>query len=194
MIPLRFLPVAATLFLSIALGACSSGPAAQDQSQGQAAATRSVTAYQLGPSDRLRVTVFGHPDLSGEFEIDGTGAISLPLIGQVSAAGLSTQGLEGAVAARLADGYVLNPKVSAEVINYRPYYILGEVGRPGEYPYSAGLTVQNAVAAAGGFTYRANKRVVFIKRKDAGSEIAYELNPATTVEPGDTLRIGERIF
>ena len=89
---------------------------------------------------------------------------------------------------------MLNPRVSAEVINYRPFYILGEVGRPGEYPYTSGLTVQNAVAAAGGFTYRANKRAVFIKSIDSDQEILYDLTPSTVVKPGDTIRIGERIF
>jgi polysaccharide export outer membrane protein len=142
----------------------------------------------------LRVTVFGHPDLSGEFEVDGSGSISMPLIGQMRAIGLSTVELETAIAEKLSDGYVLNPRVSAEVINYRPFYILGEVGRPGEYPYTSGLTVQNAVAAAGGFTYRANKRAVFIKSIDSDEEILYDLTPSTVVKPGDTIRIGERIF
>ena len=80
------------------------------------------------------------------------------------------------------------------MINYRPFYILGEVGQPGEYPYTNGLTVQNAVAAAGGYTYRANKRVVYIKSIESDREIAYDLTPGTVVKPGDTLRIGERIF
>lgn len=153
-----------------------------------------ATAYTLGSSDRLRVTVFGHPDLSGEFEVDGSGSISLPLVGQIRAQGLSTPALEASIAERLSDGYVLDPRVSAEVINYRPYYILGEVGRPGEYPFTSGLTVQNAVAASGGFTYRANKRIVFIKSIDEDREIAYDLTPTTVVKPGDTIRIGERIF
>ena len=118
----------------------------------------------------------------------------MPLIGQVRALGLSTVELENALAENLSDGYVLNPRVSVEVINYRPFYILGEVGRPGEYPYTSGLTVQNAVAAAGGFTYRANKRVVFIKSIDNEAEIPYDLTPSTVVKPGDTIRIGERIF
>ncbi|MDP3458141.1 MAG: polysaccharide biosynthesis/export family protein, partial [Hyphomonas sp.] len=153
-----------------------------------------ASAYTLGSSDRLRVTVFGHPDLSGEFEVDGTGAISLPLIGQKAALGLSTSQLEASITETLASGYILDPRVSVEVINYRPFYILGEVGRPGEYPYTSGLTVQNAVAAAGGFSYRANKRVVYIKSVDSDREIAYDLTPGTVVKPGDTLRIGERIF
>ena len=154
----------------------------------------SVGAYTLGNGDQLRITVFGQPDLSGQFEVDGTGAISMPLIGQVQALGLTTPELESHIVSMLEGDYILNPRVSAEVINYRPYYILGEVNRPGEYPYTSGLTVLNAVAAAGGFTYRAKKTVVFIKSVDSGEEQAFELTTSTVVRPGDTLRIDERLF
>jgi len=158
------------------------------------AAAQTNTAYTLGTGDKLRINVFGQPELSGEFVVDGTGAISLPLIGQVEAVGISTQELETKIATNLSSGFLLDPKVSAEVINYRPFYILGEVGRPGEYPFNSGLTVLNAVAAAGGFTYRANKKVVFIKSADGNEEAALKLDTNTVVRPGDTLRIGERIF
>lgn len=197
MLTLRSLLAMTALALGLLLSACGSGPTAGARDAGTPAevvATRSVAAYTLGSSDRLRITVFGHPDLSGEFEVDGTGAVSLPLIGQMAAEGRTTVQLEQSIADTLSDGYILNPRVSAEVINYRPYYILGEVGRPGEYPFTSGLTVPNAVAAAGGFTYRANKRVIYIKSMDSDREIAYDLTPATVVKPGDTLRIGERIF
>ena len=126
--------------------------------------------------------------------MDGTGAISLPLVGQVEALGLTTPELESKIVETLDGDYILNPRVSAEVINYRPYYILGEVGSPGEYPYTSGLTVLNAVAAAGGFTYRANKKVVYIKSVEAGDAQTYTLDTNTAVKPGDTIRIGERIF
>jgi protein involved in polysaccharide export with SLBB domain len=158
------------------------------------ATAQTNTAYTLGTGDKLRINVFGQPELSGEFVVDGTGAISLPLIGQVEAVGISTQELETKIATNLSSGFLLDPKVSAEVINYRPFYILGEVGRPGEYPFNSGLTVLNAVAAAGGFTYRANKKVVFIKSADGNEEAAFKLDTNTVVRPGDTLRIGERIF
>ncbi len=183
-------------FLASVLSACGStgSGAAQTRDATPALNNRVVQAYTLGTADRLRITVFGHEDLSGEFEVDGAGSISMPLIGQMSAVDLTTPELEKTIAAKLASGYILNPRVSAEVINYRPFYILGEVGKPGEYPYTNGLTVQNAVAAAGGFTYRANKRVVYIKSADALEEVPYELNAITIVKPGDTLRIGERIF
>lgn len=189
-----FILVLSALALLLAACGTTGGQTAGAREAEPSAQAQTSTAYKLGSSDRLRVTVFGHPDLSGEFEVDGTGSISLPLIGQTTAVGLATTELEQSIATNLANGYILNPRVSVEVINYRPFYILGEVGQPGEYPYTNGLTVQNAVAAAGGFSYRANKKVVYIKSMDSDREIAYDLTPATVVKPGDTLRIGERIF
>ena len=196
MIALRPLYIFVLAALTLILAACGStgGQTAGAREASPETVSQVATAYALGSSDRLRVTVFGHPDLSGEFEVDGTGSISLPLIGQVKAEGLSTPTLEKTISESLSSGYILNPRVSVEVINYRPFYIYGEVGTPGEYPFTNGLTVQNAVAAAGGFTYRANKRVVYIKSIDSPKEIAYDLTPNTVVKPGDTLRIGERIF
>jgi len=157
-------------------------------------ADRPIGAYELGSGDQLRITVFGQPDLTGQFEVDGTGAIAMPLIGEVPVAELTVRELEAAITARLTDGYLRDPRVSAEVTNYRPYYILGEVNRPGEYPYTSGLTIQNAVAAAGGYTYRANQRIVHIKNLEEDRENSYELSPQLQVQPGDTVRIGERLF
>jgi len=175
--------------------ACQSNTAAQrTDTSGATTEQRTAPAYVLGNGDRLRITVFGHPDLSGEFDVDGSGAISLPLVGQLDALGLTTPQLESRIVETLDGDYILNPRVSAEVINYRPFYILGEVGSPGEYPYTSGLTVLNAVAAAGGFTYRANKKVVFIKSVDGADEESFKLDTGTAVKPGDTIRIGERIF
>lgn len=183
-----------SLFLTIA--ACeTTTPSAQSPTSGeQIVQQQAVGAYTLGNGDQLRVTVFGQPDLSGEFEVDGTGSFSMPLIGQVEALGLTTPELEHRIVEMLEGDYVLNPRVSAEVTNYRPYYILGEVNRPGEYPYNSGLTVVNAVAAAGGWTYRAKKNVVYIKSVGSNEEQAIELTTSTVVRPGDTIRIGERRF
>ena len=187
------LALAAGTFLLVS--GCQSGTVTQRSDATDVATDqRTAPAYVLGNGDRLRVTVFGHPDLSGEFDVDGSGAISLPLIGQLDALGLTTPELEARIVETLDGDYILNPRVSAEVINYRPFYILGEVGSPGEYPYASGLTVLNAVAAAGGFTYRANKKVVFIKSVDGAEEQSYTLDTNTAVKPGDTIRIGERIF
>lgn len=193
---LRSLSLMATAAMFMLASACqSTGPVSnQVVDSAPSAVAQTNTAYTLGTGDRLRINVFGQPELSGEFLVDGTGAISLPLIGQVKAVGMSTQDLETRIATSLSNGFLLDPKVSAEVINYRPFYILGEVGRPGEYPFNSGLTVLNAVAAAGGFTYRANKKVVFIKSADGNEEAAIRLDTNTIVNPGDTLRIGERIF
>lgn len=157
-------------------------------------AERIVPEYRLGSGDRVRVTVFGEEALSGTFVVDGAGAASLPLIGEVRAGGLTVAEFRDAVTAALRDGYLHEPRVSAEVVNHRPFYILGEVNRPGEYPYAAGLTVMNAAATAGGFTYRANTRRVFIKHADDTAEQAHPLTGSTPVAPGDTLRIGERYF
>jgi polysaccharide export outer membrane protein len=150
--------------------------------------------YRLGSGDKLRIIVFGEDSLSGEFLISGAGKISFPLIGDIDALGKTIPEIQAAIETKLADGYLKQPKVSAEVLNYRPFYILGEVVKPGEYPYTNGLTVLNAVATASGFTYRADKKKVFIKRAATDEEKALELTPATPVEPGDTIRIGERFF
>lgn len=155
---------------------------------------RTVGEYKLGGGDELRVTVFGEPDLSGQYVLDGTGMLSLPLIGQISALDLTISEFQTAIEARYADGYLRAPRVNAEVMNYRPFYILGEIRSPGEYPYADGLTVMNAIATAGGFTYRANETVIMIKSADDAEEYRVRLNPSTRLLPGDTIRVVERFF
>ena len=150
--------------------------------------------YQLGSGDKIRVTVYGEPSLSGEFFVNGSGMVSLPLIGEVKAAALGVRQFQDAVQNALSDGYLKEPRVSVEVLTFRPFYILGEVEKPGTYPYTSGLTVLNAVATAAGFTYRADKGKVFIKRLGESEERKYTLDPSTPVSPGDTIRIGERFF
>lgn len=153
-----------------------------------------LESYELGSGDKLRVLVFDEEDLSGEFQVDGSGMVSMPLIGQVLAEGRTVRELEAAIADSLRGRYLRDPQVSAEVLEFRPYYILGEVNRPGTYPYTSGLTVMNAVATAEGYTYRANQRVVFIRRAGEDREKQYSLSSSTMVRPGDTVRIAERIF
>lgn len=150
--------------------------------------------YKLGNGDTLRVTVFGEPNLSGEFQVDGTGMISMPLIGEISATGKSVRQVQRAMEKLFRDGYLNNPRISAEIINFRPYYILGEVSRPGEYPYSDGLTILNAIATAEGYTYRANKKVIFVRGAGEKEEREVRLTSTSAVNPGDTLRVGERLF
>lgn len=151
-------------------------------------------AYRLGAGDRVKVTVYGHPDLSGEFEIDGAGMISLPLIQQVQAEGLNLVEFEAAVTAKLKPDYLRNPRVSVEVLNYRPFYIIGEVNTPGSYPYVNGMTVINAVAVAGGFTYRARTKKLVIVRGKGPDRRRMKASQDTVVYPGDVIEVAERFF
>ena len=153
-----------------------------------------ATDYRLGPGDRLRVAVFGVDTLGGEFEVPGTGKVSLPLIGETPVAGLTILQLQSNIETALKDGYVKDPHVSVQVLNYRPFYILGEVNKPGEYPYTDRLTVLNAVAEAGGFTYRARTRIFQRRHIESGGEATERLTADSQVQPGDTIRIKERSF
>lgn len=167
-------------------------PAAYAQEGGPGAAAENQ--YRLGPGDVLRITVYGETELTGEYPVGAGGAVAFPLVGDVTAADLTPQQFAEALAARLSQGFLVNPRVSAAVLTYRPFFILGEVQRPGSYPYQADLTVLGAVATAGGFTYRANRRRVFIKHAGESEEQALRLDDNTRVRPGDTIRIGERFF
>jgi len=138
--------------------------------------------------------VFGEADLSGSYVVDGQGQITLPLVGQVIIGKLTLSEASTSLENRLKDGWLKDPKVTAELVKGRPYYILGEVNKPGEYPFVAGLTVMNAVASAGDFTYRADKSRILIKNADNPNEHEVELTPTTPVRPGDTIRIRERFF
>lgn len=171
------------------VGCATSAPAARaDES------VRVIPQYHLGADDKVRVITFGEESLSGEFLISGSGKVAMPLIGEVQAAGLTVSEFQQKLESALKEGYLKDPRVSVEVLTYRPFYILGEVQKPGEYPYTNGLTVLNAVATANGFTYRANTKKVFIKRADSTAEEKYPLNSQTPVAPGDTIRISERYF
>lgn len=151
--------------------------------------------YRLGAGDKVKISVFGEEALSGEFQIPGgDGVIAFPLIGDIKAMGLTVSALQAAIESRLKPDYLKDPHVSIQVLTYRPFYILGEVGHPGEYPYTNGLTVLNAVATANGFTYRANTHYVYIKRAGADKEFQMKLDATALVQPGDTIRIGERFF
>jgi len=170
--------------------ACASAPPpARDAALAQA----TVHEYRLGPGDRLRISVYGEAELTGEFVVSTTGVISYPLIGDQPAQGKTVAEFTESLRTALTR-YVLRPNMSIEVLNYRPFFILGEVQEPGTYPYSGGLNVMNAVATAGGFSYRADTRRVFIKHADEVAEREYAVTSTTPVLPGDTIRIPERRF
>jgi len=159
------------------------------------APTSDMASYHLGSGDRLRITVYNEPALTGEYSVTPAGAVAFPLIGAIAVADRSIEQVTADVVSRLGSGYVRDARVSIEVINFRPFYILGEVNRPGEYPYSSGLTVEKAVALAGGFTYRANNRVVYVRRNNNAGEGSVPIRGIPVgVHPGDTIRIGERYF
>ncbi|HEY0942044.1 MAG TPA: polysaccharide biosynthesis/export family protein, partial [Steroidobacter sp.] len=157
-------------------------------------AAASADSYVLGPNDRIRLKVYGEPDITGEYEINSAGQVSIPLAGHIRAAGSTTRQLEKSIASALAKGIVRDPRVNVDIAQYRPYYILGEVKKSGEYPYRLGLTVMDAVASAGGFTYRANENKVFLRRAGAGVEETHALDAPVLVYPGDNIRIPERYF
>ena len=153
-----------------------------------------INSYRLGPGDALRVTVFRHEDLSGEFTLDGDGYFAMPLVGEVLGGGRSARELENEIETALrSGGYLVEPQVSIQVLNYRPFYIIGEVNNPGSFEYVNGMTVINAVALAGGFTYRADQDDVVISRGgSSGPEI--QAAPDTEVLPGDIIEVQERFF
>ena len=195
---MRIIGLALSFVLLFASGCAekSSGPvfSSGERYTGGSSATRTVADYRLDAGDRIKLTVFNEAGLSGEFTIGADGNVSLPLIGAVAAKGRTIDEVSADTRDRLADGYLRTPKVSGEVVLYRPFFILGEVTAPGPYPYSVGLTAFNAIATAKGFSPRANREIVQIRRQGEARESNYALTPELTVYPGDTIRVGERYF
>ena len=186
----------------LALGACGdrdTTPIVQDTSNGQALSLAPSNGaasadYTLGPNDRTRIIVFGQPSLTGEFVLDGNGVLAYPLIGNVNARGMTPSQLQAAIAEKLDKDWIRNPSVSVEVSTRRPFYVVGEVQKPGSYPYVTDMSVLNAIATAGGETYRANMHEFWIKRKQNGRIVRVEANQESTLQPGDTVIVRERYF
>ena len=151
-------------------------------------------AYHLGAGDILKVNVFNQEDLSGEYTISGSGFVSLALIGSIEAKDLTLLELKQRIINKLKPDYLLNPRVSIEVLNYRPFYILGEVKEPKSYPYVDGMSYLNAIAIAGGYTYRAKKDYVMVIHANSIKKRAVRLDMDDKVRPGDVIRIQERFF
>ncbi len=166
---------------------------AQEKSIPQSSMSLSAS-YSMGAGDRLRIITYGEPDLGGEFEINSDGNISFPLIGEIKAVGLNILTLKDKLIAELKDGYLVAPKVSIELLSLRPFYIMGEVKRPGSYEYISGMTVVNAIALAGGYTHRANEKKIEVRRQVGEEVTKMNLDENSDVLPGDTLRVNERFF
>ncbi|UFX42214.1 polysaccharide export protein [Bradyrhizobium sp. 41S5] len=151
-------------------------------------------AYNLGPGDRLRVVVYGQEGLTNSYAIDAAGAITMPLIGSVPARGRTPARLASEITARLRNGFIREPSVAVEIETYRPFFILGEVAAPGQYPYVPNMTVESAVAIAGGFSPRARRDQVTLTHTDASGAGRFIVPLGTPIGPGDTVFVGERWF
>lgn len=179
--------ILAALAIMLPLAACSSQgaglpplePSATDES-----------TYHLGAGDKLHVVVAGADDLTADYIVGDNGAVSMPLIGDVKAGGLTRAQVEKEIAQKLSQGYLKDPKVSVSVLSYRPFYIYGEVTKPGEYPYAAGMRVMSAVATAGGYTYRAQEGYVVVTRNGQDRRAT----PDMPIRPDDVIRVPERYF
>jgi polysaccharide biosynthesis/export protein len=151
-------------------------------------------AYKLGAGDKLRVVVYGQEGLTNTYAIDAGGSITMPLIGQVVARGRTPASLAAEISAKLRNGYIREPSVAVEIEAYRPFFILGEVAAPGQYPYVPNMTVESAVAIAGGFSPRARRDVVTLTHTDASGAGRIVVPLGTPLGPGDTVQVGERWF
>jgi len=184
----------AAVAIAFSLAGCDSSPIISATTPGAPAPT-STSAMKLQPGDKLKITVFGEDKLSGDYEVDPSGAVSLPLAGTVQAAGLSKPELEQLLTKKFAsEKYLRNPKVTVDISSFRPFYVLGEVEKPGEYPYKSGLNVMSAIAVAGGNTYRSSTSHVLIQRAGEQGFREFPLAPTIPVYPGDLVRVPERYF
>jgi protein involved in polysaccharide export with SLBB domain len=150
--------------------------------------------YRVGLGDRLKIMVYNADKLSGEYLVGGDGKIAMPIIGRVPVGGMTLNGIADLLKARLGDGYLVRPNVTVDMVTYRSVYILGEVQKPGQYPYVEGMSVFQLVAQAGGFSYRANRKTVKLRHEGEIEEAKYTITNASEVRPGDTIIILERFF
>lgn len=186
---MRFIYVSALIVLAGVLTGCAGHKVPQD------ASFKILTQpYQLDSGDELRVTVFEQANLSTNYTVDQAGFVTLPLIGSVAARGRTTKQLSSDIATRLKQGFVRDPDVAIEVQTFRPFFIHGEINNAGQYEYVNGLTVQTAIAIAGGFSARANKQVAVITRQINGEIQHGKVDLNTPIRPGDTVTIKERLF
>jgi polysaccharide biosynthesis/export protein len=189
------------LFLT-ALTGCGTAPGLQTAQYAEANASYASPApmrnsdgpYMLGPGDRLRIKVYSDPDMTGEYEINSSGAVAIPLVGDVKASGMTTHQLEQAIARRMKGKVATEPHVSVEMAAYAPYYVFGEVKNAGEFQYHLGLTVADAIAAAGGLTYRANEHRISLRRAGSRVEQTVALDVPVRIYPGDNIRVAESFF
>lgn len=186
--------VAVTVAMVLAAG-CSSTVGEFPSEPAPTTAVNLTEGYRLEPGNRVRVVVFNESNLSGDFTVDPVGNIALPLIGNVPASGLTAKALAARIADTLKrDAYLQDPNVSVEVQTFRPFYVLGEVRQPGEFPYTTGMTVLSAIARSGGYDYRARQGEVVLVRLVDGEQKEYRASERTPILPGDIVKVLERRF
>ena len=197
----RFALGAALLTAVVSLAGCNDYSDPSAMAGMQLASARVVRAapvgprtYVLRPNDQVRVQVYNEPNATGVYTIDGGGYVSVPLAGRVHAAGLTLAELERAITKHVDGSILKDPHVNVQVATYGPVYIRGEVKQPGQFPYAPGLTIGDAVALAGGYTYRADESVAYVRGSASPQEIARPLRTDVPVAPGDNIRIPERFF
>lgn len=174
--------------LSIILSGCAMAPVNSTTPVPEA------NDYVLGVGDTVRINVYGQEEMSQEYKVEPDGVISLPLIGAIGASGYSTREIEDAIVAKLHPDYMVNPRVSVELVSFRSMYVLGEVQQPGQYEYVPNMTVMQAVAMAGGYTYRASENNAEVTRHVKGALNTFTVDDKTMLKPGDTILIKRRWF
>jgi polysaccharide export outer membrane protein len=189
----RSLTALAVLIVPLLAAACSGSNAPPvTEAERRALEAQAAAPPELQPGEKIHVTVYGEPTLSGDYQIDPSGFVSLPLAGTVKAAGLNQQQLEKALTDKYRGGYLKDPKITVGISEFRPFYIVGEVEKPGAYPYTGGLTVLSAIAIAGGTTYRANQSKVLIQHAGEGTMREYNMDAPIPILPGDIIQIPRR--
>lgn len=186
-----WLSFAAAAVAALALSACADGA---DLPAAELKPSTGPRIHRLGVGDKLKVSVFGEQDLSGIFEVGPTGHLAMPLVGDIAARDKSVTELRDTIASRLSQGYLKSPKVAVEVVGYRPFYVHGEVRSSGEFAFKTGTKLRDAIAVAGGYTYRANRAYVILIREGDPREVKVATAGDVEVQPGDNIRVPERLF
>jgi protein involved in polysaccharide export with SLBB domain len=177
----------------LAASGCTPGPALESI-QVRIPVRGALGAYTLGPNDQVRVQVYNEAAITGDYVVDSAGFVAIPVAGRVKAAGLTTEQLERRITSKLNGDIIKDAHVTVQISNYAPFYVRGEVKKPGEFPYKPGLTLGDAVALAGGYTYRADESKAFVRPVGTGREIIHPLGVDPPISPGDNIRIPERFF